>query len=115
MNKGDVMHIILLGSCLRYYCISFAIINTSAWQISSNHKGLNLMLISIASGLRRRGSGAGLHFMKDGKKTPSYFRRQEQKFCTDSLREDISLYRLLMSRSSKVTYVSTDSVVFCKA
>jgi len=53
--------------------------------------------------------------MKDGKKNPSYLGNQEGKyFCTGSLGEVTSLYRLL-SKSSKVTCVGADTMVFCKA
>lgn len=52
--------------------------------------------------------------MKDDKKNPSYLGNQEWKyFCTGSLREVISLYRLL-SKSSKVTCVGADTMVSCK-
>lgn len=63
------MHLILFRSLGTYCFISFAIISTSACQISSNHEGLNLELVRVLPLFEQKGN----------RSRAAYYERRQEK------------------------------------
>lgn len=74
MNKGNeciLFYVEVWGHTSVYFLLLLAHLLARFLEIMTR------LTWSVATGLGRRGIGARLHFMKDGKKNPSYLGNQE--------------------------------------